>query len=142
MSPSYRQSTKRGKERRGTTLGVRFIEVSVQRKLIITLLFRVNSIHSDSFSGEYELISWRYKHLFLLLLFCFVLFLFLFFFFFNAGCELQLQNKLPTLERGWQLLNHCTYRNLSDLRFTKMFPGITSIRLCERVLKDKTIIKQ
>ena len=136
MSPSYRQSTKRGKERRGTTLGVRFIEVSVQRKLIVTLLFRVNSIHSDSFSGEYELISWRYKHLFLLLLFCFVLF------FFNAGCELQLQNKLPTLERGWQLLNHCTYRNLSDLRFTKMFPGITSIRLCERVLKDKIIIKQ
>ena len=136
MSPSYRQSTKRGKERRGTTLGVRFIEVSVQRKLIITLLFLVNSIHSDSFSGEYELISWRYKHLFLLLLFCFVLF------FFYAGCELQLQNKLPTLERGWQLLNHCTYRNLSDLRFTKMFPGITSIRLCERVLKDKIIIKQ
>ena len=145
MSPSYRQSTKRGKERRGTTLGVRFIEVSVQRKLIITLLFRVNSIHSDSFSVEYELISWRYKHLFLLLLFlllllfCFVLFCL---FFFNAGCELQLQNKLPTLERGWQLLNHCTYRNLSDLRFTKMFPGITSIRLCERVLKDKIKIKQ
>ena len=140
MCPSYRQSTKRGKERRGTTLGVRFIEVSVQRKLIITLLFRVNSIHSDSFSGEYELISWRYKHLFCCCCFCCCCFVL--FFFFNAGCELQLQNKLPTLERGWQLLNHCTYRNLSDLRFTKMFPGITSIRLCERVLKDKTIIKQ
>ena len=141
MSPSYRQSTKRDKERRGTTLGVRFIEVSVQRKLIITLLFRVNSIHSDSFSGEYELISWRYKHLFLLLLFLLLFFCFVLFCFY-AGCELQLQNKLPTLERGWQLLNHCTYRNLSDLRFTKMFPGITSIRLCERVLKDKIIIKQ
>ena len=36
-------------------------------------------------------------------LFCFVfvLFCFVLFCFFYAGCELQLQNKLPTLERGW-----------------------------------------
>ena len=71
--------------------------MSVQRKLIITLLFRVNSIHSDSFSGEYELISWRYKHLFVVVVFIVVVVGF----FFYAGCELQLQNKLPTLERGW-----------------------------------------
>ena len=72
MSPSYRQSTKSGKERQGTTLGVRFIEVSVKREL--TVLFRVNSIHPDSFSAEYELpqlakiynrlISWRYTYIF------------------------------------------------------------------------------
>ena len=42
--PSYRESTKRSKERQGPTLGVHFSEVSIKRESIV-FIFKIKGYH-------------------------------------------------------------------------------------------------